>query len=358
MSVRIDPDGVLAMSAATLAASLTSTGVGEDIQGAIDGVDHLVSGAPSARSRVQTAAADLSAAAGMAHDHATRYVDDVRPLSELLTAGYWLPDLGGLGWDGEQSVLGNIDRIARSDEFGAGVIGTGEELLNRYRNWKLHVPRSGSTAGRALGEINHIISLADDIEVRGATEVIQGQRWVTRNGLLVPASAVEGPATSSAVRSGTPRINALADDALHPPGRRLVPDPGLGRPPAWARHTGRGLVGVGVVLSVYDAGASQWEHDQQYHPEYTQNQRYASAGWNIATEGGGAIAGGIAGAKVGATFGAFVGSVIPGAGTAAGAVVGGILGGVVGGFVGSKAGKAIGRGLREGAEKVWGSLFG
>ena len=36
MTVRIDPDGVLAMSAATLVASGTATGVGEDLQAVLD----------------------------------------------------------------------------------------------------------------------------------------------------------------------------------------------------------------------------------------------------------------------------------------------------------------------------------
>ncbi|WP_134772092.1 hypothetical protein [Ornithinimicrobium flavum] len=357
MTVRIDPDGVLAMSAATLVASGTATGVGEDLQAALDRVDHLVPGAPSARRRVAGAAADLAAAAGAAREHALRYVDDVRPLRELLTAGYWLPDPGNLGWSGDRTLGENVDRILRSDEFGAGVLGTGEALLERYRNWQVHMPRTGPAATRALGEISALVELADRVEVRGG-EVVGGQRWVTRNGLLVPASWAESVDRRAVVDAVTPRILQLSDDAVHPVGRQLVPDPTVGRPPAWARHTGRGLVVVGTALSLYDAGASQWEHDQRYHPEYSTGQRVASTGWNVATEGGGAVAGGIAGAKVGAAFGATIGSVVPGLGTGVGAVVGGVLGGAIGGFVGSKAGKAVGRGLREGAERVWSSLFG
>ncbi|WP_010145929.1 hypothetical protein [Serinicoccus profundi] len=359
MSVRIDPDGVLAMSAATLAAAQTAGEVAEDVQRAVERVDHLVGRTPHVRSAVRSVGETLTAAAGLAYDHATHYVDDVRPLRELAEAGYWLPDLSALGWQGEESVLGNVERISRSDEFGAFVLGTGESLLERYRTWRLHVPRRGPSAGRALGEISELITFADDVEVRPGRVVVQGRPWTTSpSGLLVPEPVERGRLSQGRIQGSAARRGTLIDDATYAPWRRLVPDPTIGRPPAWARHGGRGLIVVGSALSLYDAGASQWEHDQRHHPEYSDAQRVASTGWSVATEGGGAVAGGIAGGKVGAGIGAAVGSVVPGLGTGVGAVVGGVVGGAVGAFVGSKAGKALGTGLREGAEAVWDSVFG
>ena len=349
MTVRIDPDGVLAMSAATLASSATSTDVGEDLQRVVDRVEHLLPGAPDVRAAVKAPAADLAAAAGMAREHALRYVDDVRPLSRLTTAGYWLPDLGNLGWDGSQTVAANVDRIARSDEFGAGVLGTAGGLLERYRRWQLHVPRTTPGARQALGEVAQLATRPS--QVRTAT-VFHGRPYaVSPTGLLVSQGLEE-----ARVR---PDLAALADRATQPrTGRSLVPDPGLGRPPTWARTAGRGLGAAGSVLTLYDVGASQWEQDATYHPEWSTEQRVASTSFSVATEGGGAVAGGIIGAKGGAVVGATIGSVFPGVGTVVGGVVGGLIGGAIGSFVGSKTGKAIGTGLREGAERVWDSLFG
>lgn len=116
---------------------------------------------------------------------------------------------------------------------------------------------------------------------------------------------------------------------------------------------------AGAGLTLYDSYMSQWEQDAQYHPDWSTGQRVTNASYNMAAEGGGAVAGGILGAKFGAAAGSFV--PIPVVGTVGGAVVGG----AVGAFVGSKSGKMAGRMLREGGEAfvegakdAWDSLFG
>lgn len=338
----IDPDGLLAMSTAVLASSTSVHTIGEEIRAQTDRVAHLVGGAPASSTRAAAIAEELATLAGWARDHALEYVDDIRPLEELREAGYWLPDLSNLAWDESESAGENIDRILRSDEVGAGVLGTAGGLLERYRNWRLHVPNPHAPAG-AAARLNDLIATPPD-------DVVNGRPVVRRaSGLLVPQGS-----------SGDPRvrqITAAGDEATYRPGRRLVPDPNLGRPPAWARNGGRALGVLGTGLTLYDSAISQWQHDQQYHPDMGTGERVARAGYNVVTEGGGAVAGGLAGAKIGATLGAFGGPV--------GMIVGGVVGGAIGSFIGSKAGKAAGRALKEGgkkiadgAKKVWKGLFG
>ena len=72
-----------------------------------------------------------------------QFVDDERPLSQLLTAGFWLPDFSKLGWDGSKSAAQNLETTARSDEFGSFVLGTGAALMERYRRFTIAVPRPG-----------------------------------------------------------------------------------------------------------------------------------------------------------------------------------------------------------------------
>ena len=180
----------------------------------------------------------------------------------------------------------------------------------------------------------------------------RGRPYITLpNGLVVPQGSSVDPEVK--------RLAALADD-WHQPGKpTFVTNPGLGRPPTWARVGGRTLGVLGAGLTVYDSYMSQWEQDQKYHPEWSTGERVASAGYNAATEGGGAIAGGLVGAQIGAYAGSFI--PIPVVGTLGGALVGG----AIGAFVGSKAGKAVGQGLKEGGEFVadkigdaWNSVFG
>ncbi|WP_149814456.1 hypothetical protein [Serinicoccus marinus] len=333
------------MSAATLGVGTTVSEIGGDITTQIEKVDQWVSGAPSARRRASVAAETLSLLAGAAQDHAVRYVDHERPIQELREAGYWLPDFGNLLPREDETIRENLERIARSDEFGAIPLGVGQGLLERYRNFHLYVPRADSvSAAPALQELNSLLSTADDVH--------DGQAFVRRSsGVLVPQGGSADPRLS--------RISTLTDEATYRPGPNVTTSPDLGRPPTWARTGGRALGAAGVGLTVWDSAASQWEHDQRYHPEYSTGQRVASAGYNVVTEGGGAVAGGLVGAHYGAIAGSFV--PIPVVGTVGGA----LIGGAIGAFVGSKAGKAAGTALKEassavadGAKKVWGSLFG
>lgn len=336
----IDADGVIAMAAATLAASEKVASKGGAAQDEMDAVDHLVPGAPRAGGRSQQVAGDLAELSGWSRGIAIKYVDDEKPLRELATLGYWLPNPSKLGWDPDKTAGENIEKTLRSDEFGALPLGLAGELLNRYRSWQLHVPRSGLPPS------------SPSLRLPSPDDFHNGQPLVRRaSGLYVPQGG-----------SADPHLRRIAGQADAPEWARrttrsLASDTTIGRPPAWARRTGRGLFVVGAGLSIWDSAASQWEHDQKYHPEYSTTQRVASTGLNVVTEGGGAIAGGYYGATIGATIGT---AIFPGAGT----IVGGIVGGVIGGFVGSKVGKAVGTGIREageavvdGAKDVWDSIF-
>jgi hypothetical protein len=324
----IEADGVLALSAATLATSGNLNLEAKAIQTLVGTVSDLVPDPPNVTARTNPVVEELARVSGWAKDIAIKFVDDQKPLQDLAKLGYWLPDFSKLGWDGSKSVGGNIDKTARSDEFGAFVLGTAGALLDRYRKWQLAVPRPGTPP--------LVLPPADD--------VVRGTQLIRRpSGLLVPQGS-----------SADPNVARLAEESRGPgwqqPGRSLSPE-GFGRPPTWARYGSKGLFVAGAALTLYDVGMSQWEHDKQYHPEWSTGQRVASTGYSVATEGGGAVAGGIVGASWGASIGT---AIFPGAGT----IVGGILGGAIGSFAGSKIGKAVGTGIKEGAKKVWHSLFG
>lgn len=349
----IDGDRLLALSVAALGTSTAVQNIGSEMQTQIDKVSHLVGDAPSAGTTTTGAAEELAVLAGFAQEHALIYIDDVRPLEELTELGFWLPDLSGLGWDASATVSENLDRIVRSGEPGGTVIGVATGLLERYRRWDQYVPRQGSPAITALlGHTARQAPLLPGYTPAGTQNGVAVVR--TPSGLLIPETAARAAAHDTNIA----RFSQAADPHFDRETRRaFTPDPERGRPPRWARNAGRGLGVVGVGLTVYDSARSQWEHDQQYHPDMGTTERVARAGYNVATEGGGAIAGGLAGAKIGATLGAFGGPV--------GAVVGGVVGGAIGGFIGSKAGQAVGRGIKEGgkaiangAKKVWKGLFG
>lgn len=271
---------------------------------------------------------ELARISGWAKDIAIKFVDDSKPLKDLATLGYWLPDFSKLGWDGSKTVGENIDKTARSDEFGAFVLGTAGALLDRYRKWEIIVPKPGTPP----------------VWLDTVDDVILGDPYVRLpSGFHVPQGG-----------SADPNISRIANESMGPgfqqPGRSLSPE-NFGRPPTWARYSSKGLFVVGTALTLYDVGASQWEHDQKYHPEWSTGQRVASTGYSLATEGTGAVGLGM----LGATWGASIGTAIfPGVGT----VIGGIVGGAVGAFVGSKVGKAAGTVLKQGAKKIWNSLFG
>jgi hypothetical protein len=324
----IEADGVLALSAATLASSGNLNLEAKALQTLVGSVADLVPDPPNVTMKTNPVVEDLARVSGWAKDIAVKFVDDSKPLKDLATMGYWLPDLSKLGWDGNMSVGENIDKTARSDEFGAFVLGTAGALMDRYRKWQIAVPRPGTPP--------LVLPAADDV-VRGVTLVRRP------SGLLVPQGG-----------SADPHVPRIAAESRGPgwqqPGRALSPE-GFGRPPTWARYGSKGLFVVGTALTLYDVGASQWENDKKYHPEWSTGQRVASTGYSVATEGGGAVAGGIVGASWGASIGT---AIFPGAGT----VVGGIVGGAIGAFAGSKIGKAVGTGIKQGAKKVWNSLFG
>lgn len=193
----IDPDGVIAMSAATLAASLSVGTIGEEIRKQTDKVDHLVPGAPDAEGRARTEAAVLAEIAGFARSRAVRYVDDVKPLKDLLEMGYWLPDFSNLGWDGERTALENVDRMARSDEAGAFVLGTAGALLERYRRWQLAVPAVDTPYGRQVARrLDDLINLPPD-------DVVNGRPVIRRaSGLLVPQGGSADPRLQRMQRLG------------------------------------------------------------------------------------------------------------------------------------------------------------
>ena len=324
----IEADGVLAMSAATLGSSGNLNLEAKAIQTLIGTVSDLVPNAPNVTGKTNPVVEDLARIAGWAKAIAIKFVDDEKPLRELATAGYWLPDWSKLGWDGKLDLGENIDKTVRSDEFGAFVLGNAAALMDRYRNWQIAVPKPNTPP--------LVLPPADD--------VVRGIQLVRRpSGLYVPQGG-----------TGDPHVPRMVAESRGPnwqqPGRTLSPE-GFGRPPAWARYGSKGLFVVGTGLTLYDTGMSQWEHDQKYHPEWNTTQRVASTGYSVATEGGGAVAGGVVGASWGASIGT---AIFPGAGT----VVGGIVGGAIGAFAGSKVGKAVGRGIKEGATKVWNSIFG
>lgn len=358
MVVAIDPDGVIALSAATLATADDLADDGRALAATIRGVDHLVTAStPAVTSRIGTIAAGLADLAGWARQVALTYVDDEKPLRDLATLGYWLPD-PSFGWDTSATLGQNVQGVLTSDEFGAVPLGLSGELFARYRLWALAMPRVGS--GDALQTISDAALWRLPGQNLPTTSAF-GTTWVSgRSGLLVPQGSLADPGYAVGLQAiddvATPQNFTTAGKPS------LTGDVTLGRPPTWARTAGRGLAIVGVGLTLYGAGVDQWEHDEQYHPDWSTEQKVASTAVNTAVVGGAAAAGGWAGAalgaKGGAALGAMIGSAVPGLGTAAGAVVGGIIGGVVGGFVGSEAGAAAGTWLKETGESLWKGMFG
>lgn len=120
----------------------------------------------------------------------------------------------------------------------------------------------------------------------------------------------------------------------------------VGEPPRWARIGGAALGVFDAGMTAWSAGTDEWNDDRIEHPEYSDQDRWLSAGKSAGLRTAGATVGGTVGASVGTAAGAALfgtlGSVVPVAGTAAGIAVGGFLGGVVGGFVGGTVGEGIG----------------
>ena len=245
----IDPDGVLAMSAATLATSLRVEEDAVAVQEQIDGVAGLVGHRIDIRTRTSTLAGDLAELAGWAREIVLRYVDDEKPINDLMTMGFWMPDFSKLGWDGELSAGENVDKTVRSDEFGAFVLGTSGMLLDRYRRFSLYVPnRNGPVP-------------LPPLQLPAPDDFVHGRPLVQLpSGLFVPQGGSADPTVA--------RLAAEADGPrFHKPGAvSFVDDIGYGRPPAWARVGGRVLGAAGGVPTVYDSYMTPWEHDEKYHP--------------------------------------------------------------------------------------------
>ena len=212
----------------------------------------------------------------MGRQHAIRYVDDVKPLHDLATAGYWLPDLWQVLGLGRVKPAGdNIESTLRSDEFGALPLGLAGASLDCYRRWSLFVPKPGA-----------VLPTATALRLPPVDDVFRGTPFVRAgSGLLVPQGSAADPAVA--------RLGAMADgpDWYKPTQRSLVPDPELGRPPTWARTGSNALFVVGAGLTLWDSAAGQWEEDSTYHPEWTTGQKVADTAVTTTLEGGGAVAG-------------------------------------------------------------------
>lgn len=132
-------------------------------------------------------------------------------------------------------------------------------------------------------------------------------------------------------------------------------------PPAWAKGASKGLVAVGIALTVWDTGTAQWNEDQKEHPEWDTSQRIGSAAENVALEGGLGLGLGTLGAVGGAALGQAL-IPIPG--------VGAFIGGAVGGWLGTAVGTGLGAGIKDlisghadsaledTGKAIWKGLFG
>ncbi|MDQ1292842.1 MAG: hypothetical protein QG608_723 [Actinomycetota bacterium] len=331
----IDPDGVLAASAATAASAALLAEQAAAIQAEIDAVAHLVPGGPAVRGRTTPVMGDLVELSGWARTVALKYVDDEKPVRELISRGFWLPDFSKLGWDDKQSAGQNLDKTLRSDEFGAFILGLGGAMLARYRNFPLLLPKPGVPTPK-IPEPDLVIDDVPGLKGTKWVNTVPGNRAMN---LILPQG---GPGDSTKAQ-----ILKDAKSTYQKNGPSLVEDVTFGRPPTWAKVGGRALGAAGTALTLYDSYRGQWEQDTKYHPEWSTEKRVANASAIMATEGGGAVIGGLYGAQLGAAAGTFI--PIPVVGTVAGALVGG----AVGSFAGSKVGKAGGRLGREAVEYVW-----
>lgn len=334
----IDPDGVLAMAASTQIASFEVSGIGTDAQRAIDGVSHLVPGAPAAGTRSSSVAERLAGLAGTAEQRALSYSESQRPANAWRSGDYWLPDLGVFGPRPGETVSEYLERVASSSEFGALPLGTAQGLLERYRNPRIAVPTTVAGAQQTQEIVRKTVQVPRPPVVAHHGGVAYSR---TPGGLLVQTSSLHFDAQRAAGR-GLPE---LADRHWRA-GPHLAGDRAASTGPRWATRAGRVLGPVGYGLTAYSAARDQWAYDQRHNPDWGTGQRVASATYTSGATVAGAAAGAWGGAKVGAAIGAFGGPV--------GIAVGGIVGGVVGGFVGGGAGAAI----ADGAKKLWNGLFG
>ncbi len=332
----IDPLGVTAMATAT---SGTADLIGKNaqaVQATMDGVADLCPGEPRIQARANSIAGNLSEIAGWAQQVANHFVSGQESLQQILTRGYWLPNLP---WDKHATAAQNVRKMLTSDEFAAMPIGLSTELAKRYR--VLTYPGDGAS----VPDIPRMdLEPVDD--VIGSTDVVK-----LPSGLLVPAGSSADPYMKIPEDIAT---TGWKNDGL------LTGDPEMGEPPAWAKYGGKGLFVAGAGLALHGSWADQWDADKVQHPDWSTGHRVADAAYNTVTVGGGTVAGAWAGAEAGGELGATIGSFVGPEGT----VIGGVVGGLVGGFVGSKVGKAVGSTVKHvasdighAAKKVWDSIF-
>lgn len=216
----------------------------------------------------------------------------MRDLWNILNWRYYWPDLSNL-------------LHPTSDEFGAVPLGIGSYLLEGYGSGvQLHLP-SGVVHRPTV-----------------VTFTLTDGRTVTSRALLLDR-----------------------EFSLQTLGRGLRVDPVM--PPKWATGAAKGVTALGVGLTIYGAGAKQWQRDEVERPEIGSGERLARAGGQAAVEGVPAAAGGLylgmKGAAVGAAACSWSGP---------GALVCGGVGAVAGGFLGSKAGAWAGRQVKASVPKA------
>jgi hypothetical protein len=178
----IDPDKVIEMGKATVQASTEIEAMGRSARMIIDGVSHLVGGAPDVFGRALKVAGDLAERAGEAHRRAVKYVDDTKVLEEIGTWQFWVPNFGNFT-DPDKI------KVVTSDEFGGTVLGISGYLMSKYgKGATLYTPGANS--------VIPVIPRLDRMPPANGQITFGGKAWVpTSSGLLVPAGSGADPAS-------------------------------------------------------------------------------------------------------------------------------------------------------------------
>lgn len=289
-----------------------------------------------------------------------RFVNDSNAANTSLRSEFfalrsaWSPFVSGCSWVpiGSSSFLMGFERLITENETDAdwvaqiaeafqraggdgstgfvttlsdAAIGAATELLQRYRG-SLLVP--GPHASLPSSILNPVLR-----DAQWEKEFLRG-KWYS----ISPESGVRVPA-------GSLGYAPLPPTASNPEGWRLrpviSPDPTIGAPPAWAKHTSRGLFVVGVGVTLWGSYSESYNESFVRHPDWTEEERRGGAARETVVVGGATVGGSILGA---AAAGALIGSIVPGPGTVVGTVVGigaAVIGGAIGGWLGSEAGKGL-----------------
>jgi len=175
--------------------------------------------------------------------------------------------------------------------------------------------------------------LPTEPELVDTEDVFQNREYALRPGssLLVPRQVAQSEVPQ-------PKLSIKTEPHYF---TTVDPDVAPQAIPGAAKIAGRALGVAGFAFTIADAGSEQYQKDLESHPEWTQDDRLASASKSAVVVGGFSAAGSWAGAGAGAELGMALGSVIPGPGTAIGGIIGGIAGGIIGGNVGSDAGEEV-----------------